>query len=201
MSNVKDTILAVFQKWGQNAKDHGLLFEAEAPAEVKFSSEATLQDGTKIYSTADAWAPGVDAFSQDADGNTVPLAEGDYTLEDGTVLSIGPDGMVAALTPVEVETEMSTEDIAKVLDSVLERVAALEASNSTLQTELAQEKNNSATVGLELAQVKEKYTKLKQSPAVASVREHDFARRKSESKAPVEETVAEMMERLRAKKK
>ena len=61
MSNIKEQIKSVFNKYGIDPSSVGIKFEeetaaAEAPAtELKFAVEGTLADGTKIYSTANEW--------------------------------------------------------------------------------------------------------------------------------------------------
>jgi hypothetical protein len=65
MSNIKEQIKSVFNKYGIDPSTVGIKFEEEtateaAATEVKFAVEGTLSDGTKIYSTADEWVVGVD---------------------------------------------------------------------------------------------------------------------------------------------
>lgn len=51
-------------------------------------AEAKLGDGTVLVTDTEVLAIGDDIFVLDADGNKTPAADGDYTLEDGTVLTV-----------------------------------------------------------------------------------------------------------------
>ena len=64
---------------------------------------AALENGTVIYTDADAFAEGVEVYIINDEGERIPLPPGDYTLADGSVLSIGEGGVVLALTPAAEE--------------------------------------------------------------------------------------------------
>ena len=66
-------------------------------------TEAALENGTVIYTDADAFAEGVEVYIINDEGERIPLPPGDYTLADGSVLSIGEGGVVLALTPAAEE--------------------------------------------------------------------------------------------------
>jgi len=138
MSNIKEQIKSVFNKYGIDPSTVGIKFEEEtateaAATEVKFAVEGTLSDGTKIYSTADEWVVGVDIYTQDAEGNPVPVPAGEYLLEDGvTKVVVGEDGLIAEIEREEQSTEMSSEDLVAVIGSLSERIAVLEAEKTEL---------------------------------------------------------------------
>ncbi len=169
MSNIKEQIKSVFSKYGIDPSSVGIKFEEEAAAtEVKFAVEGTLNDGTKIYSTADEWVVGVDIFTQDAEGNPVPVPAGEYLLEDGvTKVVVGEDGLVAEIEREEQSTEMSSEDLVAVIGSLSERIAALETEKTELSAAVESAKNEVETVKAELASVKK-------APAVPSVKSQEF---------------------------
>jgi hypothetical protein len=202
--NIKENLKAIFQKFNITPEVHGVQFSddaaSEPTAEVKLSAAGKLADGTEIYSTADAWGVGVDVFTKDADGNPVALAEGDYTLEDGSTISVGADGMIAEIMPAEAaKEEMSSDDLLAVIDSLSNRVSALEAERTELSSQLADATASSEAVTKELANTKTELSALKKAPAAPSVREN-FSRvaiRESVKK----ESVSEMMERLRSTNK
>ena len=72
-------------------------------------AEAALDNGTVIYTDAEAFAEGVEVYIINDEGENIPLPPGDYTLEDGTVLSVGEGGVVTAVTPPAAEEAPAEE--------------------------------------------------------------------------------------------
>lgn len=66
-------------------------------------AEAALDNGTVIYTDAEAFAEGVEAFIINDEGERIPLPAGDYTFADGTVIVVGEGGVVQSVTAPEVE--------------------------------------------------------------------------------------------------
>jgi hypothetical protein len=198
MSNIKEQIKSVFSKYGIDPSSVGIKFEeettAEAPAtELTFAVEGTLNDGTKIYSTANEWVVGVDIYTQDAEGNPVPVPAGEYLLEDGvTKVVVGEDGLVAEIEREEQSTEMSSEDLVAVIGQLSERIAALETEKTELAAAVESANNEVATVKAELASVKK-------APAVASVKSQEFKKNAQPVVATNGSTFSDFMESLRAK--
>jgi hypothetical protein len=201
MSNIKEQIKSVFSKYGIDPSTVGIKFEEETTAapeatatEIKFAVEGTLADGTKIYSTADAWVVGVDIYTQDADGNPVPVPAGEYLLEDGvTKVTVGEDGMIAEISKEEQSTEMSSEDLVAVIGSLSERIAALEAEKTELAAAVESAKNDADAVKAELASVKK-------APAVPSVKSQEFKKNNAPVVASNGNSFSDFMESIRAKK-
>jgi hypothetical protein len=199
MSNIKEQIKSVFSKYGIDPSTIGIKFEeetaAEAPAtEVKFAVEGTLNDGTKIYSTADEWVVGVDIYTQDAEGNPVPVPAGEYLLEDGvTKVYVGENGLIEGIEREEQSTEMSSEDLVAVIGQLSERIAALETEKTELAAAVESAKNETASVKAELASVKK-------APAVPSVKSQEFKKNAAPVVASNGNTFSDFMETLRAKK-
>lgn len=198
MSNIKEQIKNVFSKYGIDPATVGIKFEeaaAEAPAtEVKFAVEGTLADGTKIYSTADEWVVGVDIYTQDAEGNPVPVPAGEYLLEDGvTKVIVGEDGMIAEIEKEEQSTEMSSEDLVAVIGQLSERIAALETEKTELAAAVESAKVEAASVKAELASVKK-------APAVPSVKSQEFKKNVAPVVASNGSSFSDFMESIRAKK-
>jgi len=195
MSNIKEQIKSVFNKYGIDPSTVGIKFEEEATAEatagapateLKFAVEGTLSDGTKIYSTASEWVAGVDIYTQDAEGNPVAVPAGEYMLEDGiTMVTVGEDGMVAMIGEMEVETEMSSEDLVAVIGQLSERIAALETDKTALSTELAA--------------IKTELSSVKKAPAVPSVKSQEFKKNVSPVVASNGNTFSDFMETIRSK--
>lgn len=199
MSNIKEQIKSVFNKYGIDPSSVGIKFEeeaaAEAPAtEVKFAVEGTLSDGTKIYSTANEWVVGVDIYTQDAEGNPVPVPAGEYILEDGvTTVVVGEDGMVAEISREEQSTEMSSEDLVSVIGQLSERIAALETEKTELAAAVESAKSEVTAVKSELASVKK-------APAVPSVKSQEFKKNAASVVASNGSSFSDFMENIRAKK-
>ena len=199
MSNIKEQIKSVFSKYGIDPSTVGIKFEeetaaTEAPAtEVKFAVEGTLADGTKIYSTADEWVVGVDIYTQDAEGNPVPVPAGDYLLEDGvTKVTVGEDGKVASIEKEEQSTEMSSEDLVAVIGSLSERIAALESEKTELAAAVESAKKDAEAVKAELASVKK-------APAVPSVKSVEFKKNAAPVAVSNGTSFADFMAELRSK--
>jgi hypothetical protein len=199
MSNIKEQIKSVFNKYGIDPSSVGIKFEeetaaAEAPAtELKFAVEGTLADGTKIYSTADEWVVGVDIYTMDAEGNPVPVPAGEYLLEDGvTKVYVGEDGMVSEIEREEQSTEMSSEDLVAVIGNLSERIAALEVEKTELAAAVENAKKDAEAVKAELASVKK-------APAVPSVKSQEFKKNVAPVVASNGNTFSDFMENLRAK--
>jgi len=195
MSNIKEQIKSVFSKYGIDPSSVGIKFEEEAAAtELKFAVEGTLNDGTKIYSTANEWVVGVDIYTQDAEGNPVPVPAGEYILEDGvTKVVVGEDGLVAEIEREEQSTEMSSEDLVAVIGSLSERIAALETEKTELSAAVESAKNEVETVKAELASVKK-------APAVPSVKSQEFKKNAAPVVASNGSSFSDFMESIRSKK-
>ena len=199
MSNIKEQIKSVFNKYGIDPSTVGIKFEeettaAEAPAtEVKFAVEGTLADGTKIYSTADEWTVGVDIYTQDAEGNPVPVPAGEYLLEDGvTKVYVGEEGTITEIEREEQSTEMSSEDLVAVIGQLSERIAALEVEKTELGAAVETAKKDAEALKTELASVKK-------APAVPSVKSQEFKKNASPVVASNGSSFADFMADLRAK--
>jgi hypothetical protein len=194
MSNIKEQIKSVFNKYGIDPSTVGIKFEEEATAtEVKFAVEGTLADGTKIYSTADEWVVGVDIYTQDAEGNPVPVPAGEYMLEDGvTKVYVGEEGTITEIEREEQSTEMSSEDLVAVIGSLSERIAALETEKTQLSAAVETAKKDAEALKTELASVKK-------APAVPSVKSQEFKKNAAPVVASNGNSFSDFMANLRAK--
>ena len=199
MSNIKEQIKSVFNKYGIDPSTVGIKFEeettaAEAPAtEVKFAVEGTLADGTKIYSTADEWVVGVDIYTQDAEGNPVPVPAGEYLLEDGvTKVYVGEEGTITEISREEQSTEMSSEDLVAVIGNLSERIAALEVEKTELAAAVETAKKDAEALKTELASVKK-------APAVPSVKSQEFKKNVAPVVASNGSSFSDFMENIRSK--
>lgn len=170
MSNTyKQRLKDILQKFSVDPKALGIKLEEE----IKLEAEAKLMDGSSIYSSASEWAVGVDCYTKDADGNPVPAPAGEYELEDGSKLVIGDDGLVAEIMTPDMEEEMSSEDMFKAIESLTERVAALETEKQAITSELATEKEKHQKSSNEINSLKTELASLKKAPASSSVKDRN----------------------------
>jgi len=74
---------------------------------------AVLESGQEIMTDADAFAVGVSAFVVNDEGERIPLPDGDYKLQDGSLLVVAEGAVVEvneATTEPEVEAEEEKEE-------------------------------------------------------------------------------------------
>lgn len=167
-STYKNRLVAILNKFGVEPSQLGI----QLSKDIKLSAEAKTADGTMLYTSADAWAVGVDVYVLDEAGNPVPAPEGEYTLEDGTVLMVGADGLVAELAQAtEVAETMSAEDWMKVVESLSARITELEKSNVSLSSQLNDAKTNTSEHLTTINTLKTQLSAISKQPAVASVKE------------------------------
>ena len=74
-------------------------------------AEAALDNGTVVYTDAEAFAEGVEAYIINDEGEKIPLPPGDYQLEDGRTLVIGEGGIVSSIGQAEVEEVEASEEV------------------------------------------------------------------------------------------
>lgn len=111
--------------------------DMELKKQIKYKlMESKTDKGETLKTTGEAWVVGVDATIVAADGTEMP-AEGDYALENGTVIKcVG--GKVIEIVEVAM-SEISQEEVAaleslfsKILTPLNEKIAALELKLSTM---------------------------------------------------------------------
>jgi len=88
-------------------------------------AEATLENGTVIYTDAEEFAEGVEAYIINDEGENIPLPPGDYTLQDGGVIVVGDGGVVTSVgegteevEEVVAEVEASEEEVTEEAEEV-----------------------------------------------------------------------------------
>ena len=168
MSNLKESIAAIFQKFAVDPKAYGINLETE----VQLETEGKLKDGTPIYTSADSFAIGVDVYTKDSEGNNVPAAQGRYELETGEFIDVNEMGQIAEMGIPEMEEEMSSMDLVNAIEKLTERVASLEGTNETLTAELATAENKITELSSLLKNTKTELSSLRKQPAAASVKEN-----------------------------
>jgi len=186
---VKDRIYQIMAKAQEKLSAHGIKLSVDETAEVtkeetaealKFMVETALEDGTIVFTPAESWDLGVEIYTKDVDGNPVAVADGDYIVADGTVLSV-LDGKVSAITPKaedEVEVEVTVEaEQAEVLTKqyVDDALTALTEQFNNLKAEfekiVSSKEIEMAEVSKELDTVKAAYTALSTQAAAVSVKQ------------------------------
>lgn len=159
-----EKINSLFKKFNVNLEVAEPLKEEVAP--VQMSAEGILEDGTKIGTSADAWAEGVDIFIVDAEGNQQTLPDGEYKLTDGTTLLV-EGGILKMITPVEVqqEEEVKVEEVENSSEATITnaQVEALMNLVAKLEVALSEEKKKNALNETKVAE-------LSKAPAVESVK-------------------------------
>ena len=85
---ISERVQEVFQRFNVN-----LTVTEEPRTEL---AEAVLENGTVIYTDADDFTEGAEAYIINDEGERIPLPQGDYTLNDGSVLVIADGGKVAS---------------------------------------------------------------------------------------------------------
>lgn len=206
MSKITEQIKATFQKFGIDPSAHGIKFEEEtaAPvAELTFSAEGVLQDGTAIYSTADAWGIGADIYTKDADGNPVPLMAGEYILQDGTTTVVVDEaGMITDIgNTATSQQDMSSEDLIALVGSLSEqisaqseRIAALEGDKTSMAAQV--EASNT-----EIKSLKSELAAVKKAPATTSIKSQEFKKNAVTISPVTNSTFGDFMDDIRNKKK
>jgi hypothetical protein len=154
----------ILNKFAPQLSKHGVkLSVEETPVvetfEVKMMAEGALMDGTMIYSPAAELAEGVEIFVMDADGNPSPLADGEYTLDNGKMIVVTA-GVIASISEVE---EPTTE-----VEVTVEQEVAETYSKEQVEGLL----NNIITeFEAKLSAAESKITELSQAPAATTVKQ------------------------------
>ena len=189
---VKDRIFQIIAKAQEKLSAHNIKLSVDESAEVtkeetaealKFMVETALEDGTIVFTPAESWDLGVEIYTKDADGNPVAVADGDYIVADGTVISV-LEGKVSAITPkkedeVEVEVTVEAEQaeqaevltkqyVDDALTAITEQITELKAE---FQKILSSKEIEMSEVAKELDTVKAAYSALSNQAAAVSVKQ------------------------------
>ena len=188
---VKDRIFQIIAKAQEKLSAHNIKLSVDESAEVtkeetaealKFMVETALEDGTIVFTPAESWDLGVEIYTKDIDGNPVALADGDYSVADGTVLSV-LEGKISAITPAaeEIEVEVTVEaeqaEQAEVLTKqyVDDALSAITEQFTELKAEfeklLSSKEIEMSEVAKELDTVKAAYSALSNQAAAVSVKQ------------------------------
>lgn len=111
----------------QNIK-HMLNKVEEPQQEQKFETHK-LADGTEV--SCDTFEVGGIMTA-----NGMPMAAGDYTLEDGTTVTIGEGGVIVAITPVQEVAETPAPEVVEPVEAPTEVAAVSKDQFDALQSEV-----------------------------------------------------------------
>jgi len=176
-------VLEIIQKYAPKLAPHGVKLSAE-DAEKKeleamaLMSEAMLDNGTKIYTPASNFEEGAEVFTIDDNGVSQPLADGEYIVADGTVITV-VEGKISSMvmpeqpeteTEVEVETEQAVEQASEVLTKS-DVEALVSGMLAKFNDDNAAKENTIAQLTKELNDLKVKYNVLSKQAATVSVKQ------------------------------
>lgn len=117
LMTITERVQEVFNKFNVN------LTVTEAPRTEM--AEAALENGTVIYTDAEAFAEGVEAYIINDEGEKIPLPPGDYTLADGRVVVVGEGGVVSSVAEAP-EEEAPAEEPAQEVEASEEMTEEVE---------------------------------------------------------------------------
>jgi preprotein translocase subunit YajC len=157
-------IQEILNKFSPMLSKHGVKLSVEETpvaesTKVEMMAEGALADGTMIYSPAAEWAEGVEIFVMDADGNPSPLADGEYTLDNGKKIVVA-SGLIASIADAE---EPSTE-----VEVTVEQEVAETYSKEQVEGLL---KNVITEFEAKLSAAEAKITELSKAPAATTVKQ------------------------------
>jgi hypothetical protein len=102
---LKERISDIFEKYSVELA----VEEKEETKEVALMATAVLESGQEIMTDADAFAVGVSAFVVNDEGERIPLPDGDYQLQDGSILVVA-EGAVSQVKEAEAAPEVEAEE-------------------------------------------------------------------------------------------
>jgi hypothetical protein len=154
----------ILNKFAPQLSKHGVKLSVEettAPetTKVEMMAEGALMDGTMIYSPAAEIAEGVEIFVMDADGNPTPLADGEYTLDNGKKIVVA-SGLIASIADAE---EPSTE-----VEVIVEQEVAETYSKEQVEGLL---NNIISEFEAKLSAAEKQITELSKAPAATTVKQ------------------------------
>ena len=123
---LKERISDIFDKYSVE-------LSVEENAEVKFAV-ATLDSGQEIQTDAESFAVGVSVFVVNDEGEQIPLPDGEYTLQDGSMLVVA-EGAVTEVKEAAEEPAVEAEEEKEEEMSEEPKAEEVEASSEVLTRE------------------------------------------------------------------
>lgn len=170
-------IQELINKFAPMLEKHGVkLSAAEETAKIEMAVEGALADGTAIFSPASEWTEGVEIYVMDADGNQIPLADGEYSLDNGKIIVVS-EGKVASIAEAPVNEEAPVEE-----EQSVEETYSKEQVESLLNNVINEFTTKLSAVEAQLSEANSKIVELSKAPAVTSVKQRAS---QNEASAPI----------------
>ena len=109
--NLKERISDLFEKYSVE------LAVEEKEEQVSLMATAVLESGQEIMTDADAFAVGVAVFVMNDENERIPLPDGEYQLEDGSMLVVA-EGTVSEMKDAEAPAEAPATEVEEVVEEV-----------------------------------------------------------------------------------
>lgn len=123
---LKERISEIFDKYSVE-------LSVEENAEVKFAV-ATLDSGQEIQTEAESFAVGASVFVVNDEGEQIPLPDGEYTLQDGSMLVVA-EGAIVEVNEASEEPAVEAEEDKEEEMSEEPKAEEVEASSEVLTRE------------------------------------------------------------------
>ena len=176
--SAKDKITELYHKNLEFFKKIGLKLSEEKA--IEFMAEGKLADGTIVKTPSASFEVGAEVYVVGENGETLAPA-GEHTLEDGTVIVVGDDGMIAEIKEVEMkkEEELSQEDALEIIKSLNDRVTELETKLSAIEVDRNEEVQAHSATKEELSAKSKELAALKKKASADSVKDEKFSKKKN----------------------
>ena len=120
---MKTNLKTLLSKYAPQFEKAGLVVMAkeDGSTKIEMMSEASLQDGTKIYTNDTAWQVGSEVFIMDENNNPVPFdKDGELLLEDGSSIVVSGGKVTEVKEKVEEMSAVTKEEFEAVIDSLIQ---------------------------------------------------------------------------------
>ena len=147
-----------------------------APTKVECAKSGVIADGSTIETPTD-FVIDAEVYTTDADGNQMPVPDGDYVVDGMTAIVVvaGKIAEVSTMAEEAVDTEMSAE-VSAIIEGLVTRIASLEEANATINTNLSAITTERDTLNVRIAE-------LSKQAAVVSVKKVTQSQPKADAPA------------------
>lgn len=169
---ISDKIKELLAKHSDWFKSHNVKLSIEEQTEIKMAATSRALDGSEIGTPTE--------FIKDAElyviieGQPSVAPDGEIAMEDGTTIVV-KDGKIAEIRE---KVEEMSDNTALVIEQLIQRVDALEATNNSQATELSDAKEKITELNTKLSAAtskandfESKYVELSKKPAATSVKD------------------------------
>lgn len=157
----------IINKFAPMLEKHGVkLSAAEETVTIEMAVEGALADGTAIFSPASEWVEGVEIYVMDAEGNPIPLADGEYQLDNGKIIVVS-EGKVASIA----EAPTNEEEIPVEEEQAVEETYSKDQVEAMLNNIINEFSTKLSAVEAQLSEANSKIVELSKAPAINSVKQ------------------------------